>query len=216
LKAESDISFEEVVEQVPTIAHWLKTSKQVLDDNPALIEFKMSRLRNGLELIIESQMINGDGTASTMNGLLKTGNFTVFTPDAGDTQIDSIRKGILALENTEEFMCDMIIMNQNDVAAIELLKDADGDYLVGKPIDGGLHSLWGKPLLSSKAMTAGQFIVLDTTQAVTTHTRADALVEFSNSDSDNFVKNLITILAEVRIGFAVHLPAGVISGALIL
>lgn len=213
IKAESNITFEEVVEQIPTHAHWLRTSRQVMADNPALIDFKMQRLRYGLDLKIEADMINGDGLSGNMNGLLKTGNFTAFTPTLGDSAVDSIRKGMLALESSD-FTPGLIIMNYTDMADMELLKDSNGEYLVGKPIDGGLPTLWGAPLHGSKAVTAGEFIVLDTEQAVSVHPRAEALVEFSSSDSDNFTKNLVTILAEARIGFAVHLPAGVISGPL--
>ncbi len=213
LKAETHITFEEVVEQIPTHAHWLKTSRQVMADNPVLIDFKMQRLRYGLDLKIENDMINGDGLNGNMNGLLKAGNFTVFTPTIGDSAVDSIRKGMLMLENSD-FSPGLIIMNYADMAAIELLKDSNGEYLVGKPINGGLPTLWGTPLHGSKAVTAGEFIVLDTEQAVSVHPREEALVEFSSSDNDNFTKNLVTILAEARIGFAVHLPAGVISGLL--
>jgi len=214
LKAESDITFEEVTETIPTFAHWLKLSRQVMADNPALVEFNSQRLRYGLELKIENDIINGDGTASTMNGLLKAGNFTAFTPTVGDTAVDSIRKGILALNNAN-FMAGLTIMNHDDVSAIELLKDVEDNYIVGKPVDGGLRTLWGVPLYSTKALAAGTFITLDTEQAVSLHLREDALLEFSNSDGTDFTKNLVTMLAETRLGFAVHLPAGVISGLLV-
>ncbi|MDQ7049377.1 MAG: phage major capsid protein [Enterobacterales bacterium] len=214
LKAESGITFQEVTEQIPTFAHWLKLSRQVMNDNPAIVNFHMQWLRYGLELKIENAIINGDGTASTMNGLLKAGNHTVYAPTVGDTAVDSVRKGILALNNSN-FNAGLTIMNHNDVADIELLKDIDNNYIVGKPVDGGLSTLWGTPLYSTKALAAGTFITLDTEQAVSLHLREDALLEFSNSDGADFTKNLVTALAETRLGFAVHLPAGVISGPLV-
>lgn len=41
------------------------------------------------------------------------------------------------------------------------------------------------------------------------------MVEFSDSDEDNFTKNLLTVRAEARVGFAVTLPAGVRYGDLL-
>ncbi|PHS16404.1 MAG: phage major capsid protein [Kangiella sp.] len=214
LKAETDITFEEVIGQVSTYAHWLKTSRQVMSDNPALIDFKMTRLQYGLDFKIENAMINGDGTLGDMSGLLNAGNFTTYTPVTGDTGVDSVRKGMLALQKNE-YIANLIIMNPDDIAVIETLKDVDGEYIVGKPIEGGLLTMWGVPIHPSNSLATGTFIVLDTEQAVTVHTREEALVEFSNSDNDNFTKNLVTMLAEARLGFAVHLPAGVISGELL-
>ena len=82
-------------------------------------------------------------------------------------------------------------MNPTDSSAIELLKDGDNDYLVDKPIEGGLMSLWGVPVYSTTAVTAGTFVMLDTEQAVSLFVRQDAMVDVSDSDDDNFTKNLL-------------------------
>ena len=214
-KAESAITFTEVTQAVATIAHFLKASRQVLDDNAALSAFIETRLRQGLELAIEDGLINGDGTSGALDGLLKTGNFTAFTPTSGDSQIDSLRKAKLALE-AADYRAGLILLNPTDTAAIELLKTATEEvYLVGKPIDGGLMSLWGVPVYSTTAVTAGTFVMLDTEQAVSLHQRMEAVVEMSDSDEDNFQKNLITIRAETRLALAVALPAGVRYGDLL-
>src|SRR5690606_16258457 len=50
LKPESSIELEEVTTNVRTIAHWMKASKQILADAPALQSFIDARLRYGLQL----------------------------------------------------------------------------------------------------------------------------------------------------------------------
>ncbi|MES9963577.1 MAG: phage major capsid protein [Candidatus Sedimenticola sp. 20ELBAFRAG] len=212
-KPESAITFEEVTGTISTYAHWLKMSRQVMSDNAALVGFTEQRLRYGLELKIEDALINGDGTLGTISGLLDVGNFSTFVPTLGDTAMDSLRKAKLALESAD-YQTGLFILNPTDVSSIELLKDANGEYIVGKPIQGGLTSIWGVPVYVTTALTAGTFVALDVQQAVSLHLRENTLVEFSDSDDDNFTKNLITILAETRLGFAVHLPAGVRSGSL--
>ncbi|MCP5010964.1 MAG: phage major capsid protein, partial [Aestuariibacter sp.] len=205
--------FEEVTGTISTYAHWLKMSRQVMTDNAALVGFTQQRASYGLELKIEDALLNGDGTSGKMSGLLDTGNFTAFTPTALDTAVDSLRKAKLALE-AANYQCGLFILNPTDVSAIELLKDTDEAYLVGKPIEGGLTSLWGVPVYATTAITAGTFVALDAAQAVSLHLREDTVIEFSDSDDDNFTKNLVTMRVEARLGFGVHLPLGVRAGDL--
>lgn len=200
-KAESDITFTEVTLPVSTMAHFLRMSRQVMDDNASLTAFVDTRLRQGLELNIEDDLLNA-------------GNFTAFTPTAGDTAIDSLRKAKLALE-AADYRAGLIVLNPADAAAIELLKTATEEvYLVGNPINGGLMSLWGVPVYVTTKVAAGTFVMLDTEQAVVLYERQEAQVEVSQSDSDNFTRNLVTIRAETRLAIAVALPDGVRSGDL--
>src|SRR3546814_16994844 len=63
-------------EKIPTIAHFIKASKQILADVNSLRMTLSNRLLYGLELAIESQIITGQGTGANMSGLTKSGNFT--------------------------------------------------------------------------------------------------------------------------------------------
>ncbi len=74
--------------------------------------------------------------------------------------------------------------------------------------------IWGTPVFISTYMAAGSFVALDRMQAATIHMREDALITLSDSDDDNFTKNLSTMLCEARLGFAVHHPLGIVSGLL--
>jgi hypothetical protein len=56
---------------------------------------------------------------------------------------------------------------------------------------------------------------MDNMQAASVFKRMEANVELSDSDGDNFTRNLITMRCETRVGVAVMLPAGIISGALL-
>jgi hypothetical protein len=63
-------------------------------------------------------------------------------------------------------------------------------------------------------MTAGKFIVASLAQATSFYSREDANLLLSPSDSDNFTKNLVTALAELRALATVNVPAGVVYGDL--
>lgn len=214
-KAESGITFELVTETAVTVAHWVKVSKQALSDNGGLAPHVDGRLRYGLQLELDSQVLNGSGVSGNMNGLLKTGNFTAYDTSlgvVGDTAIDILRHAKQQLELTD-FQPDTIILNPTDLAAIELIKDADGNFIVGNPVSGQQPTLWGLPVFASNDMAAGSFVVAALAQSAQLWVREDATVLMSDSDGDNFTKNLVTILAEMRAAVSVFRPAGIIKGA---
>jgi hypothetical protein len=65
----------------------------------------------------------------------------------------------------------------------------------------------------SFAMPAGQFIVGAFTEATQIWDREDANVTASTEDRDNFIKNMVTLLAEERVGLAVYVPPALVKGA---
>ena len=63
----------------------------------------------------------------------------------------------------------------------------------------------------TQAMIAGKFLVGNFDEA-TLYDRMAARFEVSTEDSDNFRKNLVTVLAEECIGLAVKAPAAFTKG----
>jgi len=212
-KAESGLTFEEIVQAVSTYAHWLKISKQVLSDAPQTVDFTARRLIRGLESKIDNALLNGDGTASKLSGLLDTGNFTAYTPPASTDGIQNLRSAKTVL-NKADFDCNLYILHPDDAEAIDLIQDVDGNYVFGDPKSDDAEQIWNVPIHATTHMTAGSFVALDRFQAATVHMREDALITLSESDDDNFTKNLVTMLCEARLGFAVHHPTGIVSGLL--
>jgi HK97 family phage major capsid protein len=212
-KAESGLTFEEKVQTISTYAHWLKVSKQVLSDAPQTVDFTARRLIHGLESKIENAILNGDGTSSKLSGLLDSGNFTAHSPAGGSDGLENLRAAKKALQ-AADFDCNLFILNPTDAEAIDVIQDSTGQYVYGDPRAADGTVIWGTPVFISTYLTAGQFVALDRFQAATVHQRADALITLSDSDDDNFTKNLSTMLCEARLGFAVHHAAGIISGDL--
>jgi len=69
-KPESSIAFELDSAPVATIAHWINASKQVLADAAMLASYIDGRLRYGLKLKEEAQLLNGSGVGLNITGLL--------------------------------------------------------------------------------------------------------------------------------------------------
>jgi HK97 family phage major capsid protein len=213
-KPESDITFELASAPVRTIAHWLKLSKQVMDDAPALASYVDTRLRYGVEQRIDAQLLNGNGTGQNISGMTDSGNFTAFTPESGDNAIDSINRAIYAVIGAD-YAPTAIMMNPKDWGAIERTKINDS-YVFGSPGLAVGPVLWGLPVVVTNSMTEGKFMVGAMDVAYQVWNRQGTIVEMSESDDTNFQKNLVTVRAESRLALAVYRPASVQYGDLTL
>ena len=214
-KPESDVDFELVTVPVRTVAHWLKVSRQFLDDAPAVASFIDQRLRYGVEKRIDSQLLAGNGTAPNIGGLTRLGNHSAFTPEAGESAIDSVNRAIYAVW-AADYAPTAVILNPADWGKIEREIGTDGQYLLGDPKAGALAQIWGLPVVLTNAMTAGKLMVGAFDIAAQVFNRQGVAVEASESDGDNFTKNLVTLRAEARLALAVYRPASVVYGDLTL
>lgn len=215
-KPQSAITFELVNAPVVTVAHWLKASKQILDDAPALQAYIDNRLRYGVEYRIDSQLVNGNGTGQNISGILDSGNYTAFNPVAGDNALDSINRAKYDIIGSD-YMPTAVMMNPADWGQIERLKKGTGDasYIIGDPMGQIVPMLWGLPVVVTNAVPAGTFIISDFMTSYQVFNRMGTVVEMSESDDVNFQKNLITIRAEARLAMATYVPLATRAGLLV-
>lgn len=218
-KPESDLTFEAVDTPVRTIAHFLPVSKQVLEDAPALASYIDRRLRHGVLLRAQNQIINGNGTAPNLSGLLDAGNFTAFTAITGENGFDSLNRAKYQATNNE-YVPDVVLMNPRDFGIMERLKTSgggDGHYVAAQALtylQSGLQPLlWGVPVVLSNSVPTNKFIMF-TRDATMFWQRSGVVVEAFEQDNDNVRRNLITIRAEMRGAFTVLVPAAVVGGSL--
>jgi HK97 family phage major capsid protein len=219
-KPESDSTFELVDAPVRTIAHFIKVSKQVLDDAPMLGSYIDRRLRHGVQNRLQTQIINGNGTSPNLSGLLDSGNFTSLTAATGDNKFDFANKAKYKVEEAE-YDPDVYLINPQDWGAMERIKrGTDNDGYVGGDggtiayVNNGLQSvLWGLPVIASNAVPQGTLVCMSLT-AVMGWQRQGVVVEVFEQDGDNVQKNLLTVRAEMRAAFTVFTPAAVVAGTL--
>lgn len=213
-KPESTIQFEDVNAPVRTIAHWMRASVQILADAPALASMIDNRLRYGLNLKEEAQLLNGDGTGQNLEGLTTVA--TTYSEPSGvsATQlIDTIRFAMLQAV-LAEYLPNGTVLNPIDWAVIETLKDGEGRYLIGNPQGVAMPTLWGQPVVPTQAMAEDKFLVGAFDQACQIFDRQDSTVEASTEDGDNFQKNKVTIRGEKRLALAHYRPESLVYGDL--
>lgn len=211
-KPQSELQYDLVNVPIRTIAHWVIASRQVLDDAPQLMGLIDTELLYGLDYVEEDQLLNGGGTGTDLNGIVTqatafaAGSLVVATPN----KIDVIGAALLQNALADE-PATGIVIHPADWTSMRLIKDGDGKYLLGDPGAEIEPRLFGLPVVATQAMTAGNFLV-GNFNAATIYDRWDKRVEVSTEDSDNFRKNLVTILAEERLGMAVKNAAAFTDG----
>jgi hypothetical protein len=217
-KAESDITFDLVQKPVVTLAHYVRASTQVLEDSQALRGYIDGRLVYGILDRLEYEILRGDGTAGSFDGLTKAGNFTAITPATGDAATDTIRKAITALE-LAGYQAGAIILNPSDFAAIEIEKASTGLYILG---DGGsarlvteglARRIWGVPVIASTHMQAGKVIVSDLSAGAILWDRMQPTVSLGWT-GDDFTSNQLVLLCEMRGALTVNQPLAIRYGNL--
>ena len=218
-KAESSLTWTLVNMPISTIAHFIKISKQLSADAPALAAYVNTRMRYGVNQKVDTQLVVGDGTAPNISGTYDSGNYTAHgyaNADLGSTlkKYVLIRK-IMADLYTAGYPADAVVLNPADWAAMEIdaFTTAAGQGLIS--LDAmGRPMLFGVPVVQSIGMAADTFQVGRFSEAYMVHNREGVVVEMSDSDGDNFQKNLITLRAERRLALATERPAAVRGGDL--
>lgn len=213
-KPETTFEFEKYNVNIETVAHWTKISEQLAADAPAVAAFINARMQYGLQAKIDSDILVGAGTSGALSGFLNTGNYTDYsssiTPYAsGDTLIDfaaRIQAELESLNYTPEYL----ILNPKDWTDLCLLKDGQKRYILGGPGQNVEKTLWGVPVITTGAMTSGKYIMADFTLGGAILDRQELTVDIDRTQ-DDFIKNLLTIRVERRLGLAV-LDAGAIGG----
>lgn len=214
-KPESDITFEADQAPIVTIAHWIHASKQVIADVPQLQSYIDGRLRYGLKFKEEAQLLKGSGVGLNLNGIYTQASSYV-NPGVSvqaETRIDRLRLALLQVE-LSEYWADGIVISPLDWAAIELTKTKDNAYLFANPRAQNLPGLWGRNVVPTQAMDAGDFLVgaFGGGLAVQGWDREDMTVQISEHDRDNFIKNMLTIRCEERVGLTVYRPQAFVKG----
>ncbi len=212
-KPESNITFDLDSAPVATIAHWIRASKQVLADVPMLQSYINGRLLYGLKLKEELQLLKGSGVGLNIEGIYTqaTAYSNPGVTVQRETAIDRLRLALLQVA-LAEYDADGIVLSPIDWAAIELTKTDDQAYLFANPRGMAVPGMWGRPVVATQSMDAGDFLVGAFAMGAQGWDREDANVTVSNQDRDNFVKNMVTILCEERIGLTVFRPEAFVKG----
>ena len=213
-KPQSDLKFDLVSTTAKVVAHYVKASRQILSDSSMLASYIDGRLRYGLAFKEEQQLLNGDGTGQNLLGIIPQA--TAYAAPGGLTSAQAMDQMRLAMLQAElaEYPATGYVMNPIDWTRIELLKDTTGRYIIGNPQGTTAPRLWNLPVVATQAIAQDKFLTGAFKLGAQLFDRWLARVEVATENEDDFIKNLVTILAEERLALAVYRPEAFIYGDL--
>lgn len=220
-KPETQMFFEERTFQVQLIAHFMETTRQVLDDMPGLRQNIDSDLIYGLLLKEDRSLLYATGAGGQISGLLTDPDrqhylWSEGPVGSGDTKADAIRRARTRVE-LADFESTGVVLHPKVWEEIELEKGSDGHYMwvqVGgmNGLDPSGQGIWRMPMVTTRAIAYDTFLTGAFAQAATIYDRMQAKILFADQHGTNFTKNVLTILAEERLGLAVRRPEAFVEG----
>lgn len=211
---ESAFGWTKATSQVKKVGHVTNVTEETLADADMLQTEIDTEMRYGLDKEVDAQVLLGDGIGENLDGLVP--NATAFVAAAGlpdANHIDRLRLGILQVA-LADYVSDTIILNPTDWAAIELIKKgaSDASYVFGNPSTGTMPMLWGKTVVDTATMSAGEWLTGELAIAATLYERSGVEVLISSEHSDNFVKDMLTMKARKRLAMAIKRAAAMVTG----
>ncbi|WP_420133965.1 phage major capsid protein [Rhodopseudomonas sp.] len=213
-KPQSDIKMDLVSTSAKVIAHYMKASRQVLSDVPQLQSIINNRLLYGLAYKEESQLLNGDGTGQNLLGVIPQATAYSAPGSLADLNMFDVLRLAMLQAALAEYPATGHVLHPTDWAQMETLKDTQGRYIIGNPQGTTTPTLWGLPVVATQAITVRKFLTGAFKLGAQVFDRWTARVEIATENEDDFIKNLITVLAEERVALAVYRPEAFIYGDL--
>lgn len=203
-KPESAWAGTERTENVRKIATWLPVTDELLSDVAGFRSYIEGRLRFMVEREEEDQLLNGDGTAPNISGILDRSIQSVTSTN----DIDAIYRAITEVRVDGFAEPTALVIHPLSWANIRLAKDGNDRYYGDGPF-GPLQvdRLWGLPVRVTPLIAEGTALVGAFRPFAQIFRREGITVTASSEHSTYFTENKVAILAEERLALAVYRPA---------
>ena len=187
------------------IAAFIKESDEYIHDYAFLASTINGRLLYQHGLVVQNKLIYDLGQTSGIQ--TDTTNWTSGTTAAGFA--DLLLKAAMDVQDQSGFAADAFVINPTDWYNLRIGKNSNNEYYGGGYFGAqAIPNLWGIPVCVSTAVSAGTAIAGAFKTCGSVVTNGGVRVETTNSDQDDFIKNLMTIRAEERMALAVRRPKG--------
>jgi HK97 family phage major capsid protein len=220
---ESALAFTERTENIRKFGVSIPVTEELLADVASVNGYLDSRLRNMLQLRLDSELLNGDGSAPNITGVLQKSGINTFdfSSYAGNLgRIGQLYQAITEIRKDAFLEADAIVMHPSDWNDIVTAVTSDfagtsGAGYAGKdPLfvgagmfgQGATPQIWGVRVVPTTAVSAGTVLVGVFGGGLASHiiSREGMEVALSDSHSDFFTKDKVMMKASMRLGFAIY------------
>ncbi len=197
-KTQLSVRYEEKDARVKKIAVFGKVTTEMLADLPQLISYIQNNLMKRMDIVLEDNFFNGDGTGDNLIGL-----------DSYAQAFDG--GGLLAIDDANEYdviealalqvalaygSANAVFVHPSTVSRMKLLKDDNGQYIYPRWASADGLNVAGLKVIPTTAVTAGEFIGGDL--SVVNVLKRDELGITIGLDGNDFTNNKKTMLMEKR------------------
>lgn len=216
LKPESGITFDTETASVKTIAHWIPATRQAIEDAAQLQTYIDARLRYGLKLAEETQILYGDGTGENLSGLLTDPDIqdagAVGSIEPTDNALDHLRRSLTRVI-IAGYPATGVVLHPTNWEQIELMKADNGQYLWFNLGDGVNPRLFRLPVVQTPSIQVDDYLLGAFGLGAQLWDRQQTEVRIGEP-GDYFLRNKIAVLAEERIALTKYRPEAFVTGSL--
>ncbi len=203
--AESTFALTERTSSVRSIGDSIPVTDEQLADVAQVQSYLNQRLAFGVRQRLDGQILNGDGTAPNLRGILNTTGIQT-QAKGSDSVPDAIYKALTKIRVTGRAMPSHVLFHPNDWQAIRLLTTSDGIYIWGSPSESGPERIWGLPVVQTDALTENTALVGDFPNFCQLFERQGIEVRMGFVN-DDFTKGKQTIRAGMRLALVIYRAA---------
>lgn len=200
---ESAVAFATVTVPVQLFGHFIPATSRVLEDEAQMGTILREELVSGVLNRLNSQILNGDGNAPNISGILT--DVSQAQALGADSRSDAIHKAITQIRIhanvNDSFQPNGVVLHPSDYQDIVLEKDANGRYLYGDPNMPGSRTVWGLPLVQDTAIAAGTGLVGAFDQGARLWMRRGVTLSITDSHSDFFIREILVLKVTMRLAF---------------
>lgn len=202
---ESALALTERTTPVAKIGTFLPVTEEQMRDERRVESYINNRLARMVVERLDSQLLNGDGVAPNITGVLNKSGIQTQAKGT-DSTVVAIFKAITKVRNTGAAEPDAVILHPNDWQDVRLMQDANGNFIWGPPSESGATRVWGVPVIVTSAIAENTGLVGAWRANTEWVVRSGLEIEVSNSHSDFFIKDTLAIKARIRGAFPIYRP----------
>ena len=208
-KPESALDFTERTETVRKIATWIPATSEFLEDNAGIRSYIEGRLRFMVQRTEEDQLLNGDGTAPNISGILDRAIQTV----GSTNDLDAIYNAITEVRVDGLAEPTAVVIHPLSWQGLRLAKTATEEQYFGPGpfAPDNVERIWGLPVRVTPLIAEGTALVGAFRPFAQVFRKGGIRVVASTEHDEYFVQNKVAILAEERLALAVYRPAAFCS-----
>ncbi|KQO02843.1 hypothetical protein ASF21_00300 [Arthrobacter sp. Leaf234] len=181
--------------------------KYLLQDVASLERFIADEMLAGLNAAVEAEVLNGDGTAGHLRGILATSGIQLQAAAADD--VTTVRAGITKLEAAGHD-ASVIVLSPAGWADIETARNTSGAFDLAGPVDRAARKLWGVQVVLSTTVPANTGLVFDASALAVDTDLAGIETKWSDA-GELFDRNQVKARVEGRFSVSVFQPSGVVE-----